>query len=179
MNRNLMILGAGQYGTIAKEIAAAMGCFAKIDFLDDHNEVTVGRLSDYERFADDYSYVVVAIGEPALRLKWIQKLEEACYTVAILVHPLAYVSPSAQIQKGCIIEPNATIQANAALAIGVIVSAGAVVSHNSFVGDVCHVDCGAVVRSNSVVRARTKVASGTVFAGSNVTDENYFFEAGI
>ncbi|MBR1677729.1 MAG: acetyltransferase, partial [Clostridia bacterium] len=35
MNRNLLILGAGQYGTVVKEIAKSMECFEKIDFLDD------------------------------------------------------------------------------------------------------------------------------------------------
>ncbi len=34
-SKNLLILGAGQYGQIAKEIAESMGCFEKISFLDD------------------------------------------------------------------------------------------------------------------------------------------------
>ena len=33
--KNLLILGAGQYGVLAKEIAESMGCFATIAFLDD------------------------------------------------------------------------------------------------------------------------------------------------
>ena len=34
-NKNLLILGAGQYGVMAKEIAEAMGAFDRIAFLDD------------------------------------------------------------------------------------------------------------------------------------------------
>lgn len=32
MNNNLLILGAGQYGMIAKEIAESMNCFEKNRF---------------------------------------------------------------------------------------------------------------------------------------------------
>ena len=100
MNKNLLILGAGQYGQVAKEIAVAMGCFEKIDFLDDKNDNAIGKLKDYEKHSVSYSYAVVAIGNPKLRLNWIMKLEEACYTIAVLVHPRSYISPSAQIMKG-------------------------------------------------------------------------------
>lgn len=44
MNNNLLILGAGQYGDVAKEMAEAMGCFGKIDFLDDNNELVIGKM---------------------------------------------------------------------------------------------------------------------------------------
>ena len=33
--KNLLIIGAGQYGMVAKEIAESMKCFEKIDFVDD------------------------------------------------------------------------------------------------------------------------------------------------
>ena len=35
MNKNLLILGAGQYGTVVKEIAKSMGFFSKIDVLEE------------------------------------------------------------------------------------------------------------------------------------------------
>ena len=37
-NNNLLILGAGIYGAMVYEIAEAMGCFEKIDFLDDNGQ---------------------------------------------------------------------------------------------------------------------------------------------
>jgi UDP-N-acetylbacillosamine N-acetyltransferase len=169
-NKNLLIFGAGQYGIIAKETAEAVKCFDKIAFLDDKSENSVGKFDEYENFVTEYNYAFVAVGNSELRLKWIQKLEEACYRVAILVHSRAYVSPSAQLQKGCIVEPNAVIQANSALSIGVIISAGAIVNHDCFVGDVCHIDVGAIVQSNSVVKAHTHVKAGTVFSGTNIAD---------
>lgn len=160
---NLLILGAGQFGLMVKEIAESMNCFDKIDFLDDKNEIAVGKLADYENFSREYRYAVVAIGNPDVRLSYIQKLEEACFIVAIIASPRAYIAPSAQIMKGSIIEPMAVVQANSVVAIGSIISSGAVVRHNAFVGDVCHVDCNAVVMSGGIVPAKTKVEACTVY----------------
>ena len=164
MNNDLLILGAGQLGTMAKEIAENMGCFGKIDFLDDSSDTAIGKLNDYERFAQQYNYGIVAIGNAEMRLNFIQKLKEACYRVAILVSPKAYVSPSAQILSGTIIEPMATLQANSTVCIGCIISSGAVVRHNSFVGDGCHCDCNSVVMTGAIVPAKTKVLCGEIYS---------------
>ena len=43
MNKNLLIIGAGDYGQIAYEIAEAMERFEKIDFLDDNSELAIGK----------------------------------------------------------------------------------------------------------------------------------------
>ena len=42
--QNLLILGAGQYGMVAKEIAESMRKYDHIDFLDDNNPIAVGKL---------------------------------------------------------------------------------------------------------------------------------------
>ena len=77
MNKNLLILGAGQYGTVVKEIAISMGCFEKIGFLDDsfnadssenkYCEKAIGRLEEYENYSIEYSYAIVAIGNAEIR----------------------------------------------------------------------------------------------------------------
>lgn len=163
VNRNLLILGAGQYGQVAKEVAESMGCFEKIAFLDDDNDVAIGKISDYEKFVADYSYAIVAIGNADVRLGLIQKLEEACYRVAILVSPKAYISPSAQLMKGTIVEPMAVVNANSSVCVGVLVCAGAIINHNSFVGDGCQLDCGSVVGANVILLAKTKLECNEVF----------------
>lgn len=168
MNQNVLILGAGQYGTVAKEIAESMGCFARIAFLDDSFGVTnpntqeapIGCFRDYERFSGEYSHAIVAIGHCALRREWTERLEAARFHIPVLISPKAYVSPSAQIQKGSIIEPLAGVHANAVIGAGSIISMGAIVNHNSTVGDYCHVDCGAIIMRGAVVASGQKVFAG-------------------
>lgn len=164
MNSNLLILGAGQYGAVAKETAEAMGCFGKIAFLDDNNERAIGRVEDYKQLAEEYNYAFVAIGNPELRLGLIPKLEDVGYTIPILIHIRAYVSPAAKLEKGTIVEPLATVHSNCQVGMGGIISAGAVVNHNSRLGSGCHVDCNAVVPSGTVVPAKTKIEYGRVYS---------------
>lgn len=186
MNKNLLIIGADQYGYVAKEVAESMGCFEKISFLDDKNEEAVGKISDYEKFVVDYSYAFVAIGNADFRLEFIQKLEEACYRIAILASPKAYISPSAQLMKGTIVEPMAVVHANSSVAIGCIISAGAVVNHNCFIGDACHIGCNVVIKSGCIIFAQTKVHDCTAYipVPKNIvineeTPKDYCFEDGM
>jgi acetyltransferase-like isoleucine patch superfamily enzyme len=107
--RKLLILGAGQYGMVAQEIAKAMGIFQKISFLDDNSSKAIGKISDFEEFADEYSEAIVAIGNAEKRMELLEKLESSGYIVSVLIHPQAYVSPSAVIGKGSFIEPMTVI----------------------------------------------------------------------
>lgn len=182
MNKNLLILGAGIYGLVAKEIAESMGCFEKIAFVDDNAKTTpnghevIGTVADIENLASDYYNIVVAIGNPEVRLKLIQKIEEkiSCRIVT-LVSPRAYVSPSAQIGKGCIIEPMAVVHTRCVITTGCIISAGAVVNHASMCCDGSHVDCNATVEGYSLVPAGTKICSGEVFKSKDMVKAEELF----
>lgn len=164
INDNLLILGAGQYGQVVKEIAESAGLFGKISFLDDKSDIAIGKMCDYEKFASDYNYAIVAIGNADLRLEYIRKLEKSCFRIAILISPKAYVSPSAKIMKGSVVEPLAIVNANSTVGEGVFVCAGAIVNHNAIVGDACQLDCGSVVESNAVLHPKIKLGCNKVFS---------------
>lgn len=161
--KNLLILGAGQYGHVAQEIAEAMCCFEVIDFLDDINPLAVGKLADYAFWQGKYSYAAVAIGNPQLRMQWLDKLERAGFELPVLIHPKAYVSPSAKLGKGSIVEPMAVVNAEVVVECGGLLCAGCVVNHNAHVMSVCQIDCNAVVASNVIVPEGTKVCSSTFY----------------
>ncbi len=154
----LLILGAGQYGSVAKEVAKAMGCFASIDFLDDHSYIAIGKLNDIDKVKYDEAFV--AIGNPAVRAQWIEKLDQP----AILVHPQATVMPSAKIGEGSIIEAGAVICSNAEIGKGCIVMANAVVGHDAKVGDCCQLKYNCTVPERCVVPDQTKIDCNIVFS---------------
>lgn len=162
MNDSLLILGAGQYGCVVREIAQAMDCFQTIDYLDDQNPIAIGKLADYQQFAEKYTCAVVAIGNPQVRLGYLEKLKDH-YNLPNLIHPKSYVSPSAQLSSGCVVEPMAVIQANTSVGVGCLICAGAVVNHNSVLGAGCQIDCNSTVPARSVVQSLTKVKPGEVF----------------
>ena len=164
MRKNLLILGAGEYGQFVREIAVATRRFRKISFLDDNSPLAVGALSDLKQLNGKYSCAFVAIGNTALRMQLLKELEENGYGVVTLVHPRAYVSPSAKLGEGSIVEPLAVVQSNAVIGKGTMVASGAVVKHNAVVGDGCYIDC------NSVVLSDTKVPDGTKLSANTMTE---------
>ncbi len=154
--KNLLILGAGQYGMVAKEIAESMHRFDHIDFLDDSNPIAVGKLGDSGKLSKEYDSAVVAIGNSNLRLKLINELCDQGYSIPSLIHEKAYVSPSAKIGMGSFIEPMAVIHTEVVVETGCIISAGVILNHNSTIHKGCHINCGSVVKARAEIEANTR-----------------------
>ena len=170
MNNNLLIIGAGIYGLLAKEIAQSMGCFGKIDFIDDSAAAAFdgtpvkGSFGEIGKFFGEYENIVVAIGNPSVRARFIEEIvQNTSYRLATLISPLAYVAPSAKIMDGCIIEPMAVVHTCCELSRGCIVSAGAVINHAARCEACVHVDCNATVPGYCSLPEGTKVLCGTVY----------------
>lgn len=175
MGNNLLIVGAGIYALVAMEIAESIGCFDKIDFIDDNANQTpngisvIGTTADIVELSKDYQNCIVAIGNPNVRLSLIEKIEkETSCKIISLISPRAYIAPSAQIEKGCVVEPMAVVHSMCRVGVGCLISAGAVVNHASVLGDGCHIDCKATVLGNKSVPAKTKVHIGEVFKGQQM-----------
>ena len=175
MNNNLLILGAGMFGSVIKEIAEEMGVFEKIDFLDDsfcsgefegnYHEQSIGKLEDYERFFPEYTYAIVSIGDPKVRIEWTKKLYYASYKIPIIVSKQAYVSKTAQLCKGVVVGPMAVINSNTHIGEGTFVMACAVVDHNTFVADYCNIQCGSVVMPSNLLQTFTVIEPNEVAYG--------------
>ena len=169
----LLILGSGQYGLVAKEVAEAMNCFAQIDFLDDHSENAIGKLNDIENI--EYDAAFVAIGNPAVRSQWLQRIDK----LVTLIHPKAVISPSAVIGEGSIFEAGTVISTDAKIGKGTIVMANSVVGHNAVVGECCQLKYNCTIPENCVVPDKTKVDCKDVFRDSTYYKEknNQFIES--
>ena len=117
---NLIILGAGGYGRTAAETARAMGVFGRVAFLDDGCTGTdiLGPCTDYIRFAGEFRWAYPAFGANALRAAWLEKLAAAGYSLPALVHPRAYVSPTADIRPGAVVLALAAVGACAVVEQG-------------------------------------------------------------
>lgn len=162
MNNNLLILGAGGYGHVVREIAEDSGIFDKIDFLDDSSPLAIGKFGDAEKFLKGYPNAVVALGNAELRLGYIEKLRAAGFQIPAIISPKAYVSKSAKIGNGTIVEPFSAVNANSEVGIGVLLRCGSVIDHNAKVGDFCYIDCGVVVKANNSVEFKMKIAANSV-----------------
>lgn len=159
---NLLIVGAGQYGLVVREIAESMNCFDRIEFIDDNSPIAIGRISELSNFRDKFESAFVAIGNAKFRIECIEKLESFGFQVATLIHPQAFVSKQATLGIGTIVEPLAIVQANCKIGKGVLICSGAVIKHNSVVDDGAYIDCNSTV-AGSIVPKFTRTPYNEVF----------------
>ena len=160
--KSLLIVGAGQFGQLVKELAELLG-YEKIGFLDDNSESAVGKTADYWSFIEEYTDFIVAIGNPVIRKSVVEMLEHD-YNLCNLIHPTAVISKSAHLSKGCIIEANVVINAESKVGKSSLLNAGSVINHNARVNQYSQIDCNAVVSANAVVPEGAKVESCTVWS---------------
>lgn len=160
--KNLLILGAGGFGRAIEELARAAG-FSSVSFLDDAatGPNILGPCEDFARHPE-FSAVFPAFGSNELRLAWIARLTGAGRSVPVLVHPAAFVSPSAQLGAGSCVLPMAAVHTGVIGGQGVLVNCGAVVDHDCRLGDGAHICIGALVKAGCTVAPLTKIEAGQV-----------------
>lgn len=149
----LLILGAGGHGKVMAEAAEAKGVWDNIAFLDDRYAMldgslrwpVLGKIERAGQFISDFSHATVAVGDSRMRLEWLDMLAGHGFRIPSLIHPKAWVSPSASLAEGCVVMANATVQADARLGRGCIVNTGASVDHDCRLGEGVHVCPGASV----------------------------------
>ena len=155
--KSLIIHGKGRHGHVVASAALALG-WKEVVYTDDQDGTT----------PPDDKWCFVAIGDNKTRKANNRKL------LATVIHPRAYVDPSARLAPGVFVGANATVHLSASVGRGAIVNTGAIVEHDCAVGDWSHVSpgavlCGAVtlgegvwVGANAVIKQGITVAPWTV-----------------
>ena len=163
--RKLLILGAGGYGKTVADVASQLGCYDEISFLDDGKigePNVLGTCEQYLQFIQENTDVYPAFGNNAGRMNWLDTFLQQGISVPTLVHPSAYVSPTATMGIGVIILPKAVVNTDVTVKNGCIINIGALIDHNSVIEEGCHLAPGAIVKAENRIPTGTKIDSGTV-----------------
>ncbi len=153
---SLLIAGAGGHGRVVADAAQASGAWDRIAFLDDRFPgleksgvwPVKGSLEDAASFFDRYTSIVVALGDNAARLHWIDEYREQGFELPVIVHPTAVISSHSHIGEGSVVLARAVINIGARLDVGCIVNTGAVVEHDCRLADGVHISPGASLAGN-------------------------------
>lgn len=162
--KKLLILGAGGYGKTVADLAAQLGCYDAIHFLDDRQEgpKILGKCAEFLSFSGENTHIYPAFGNNEIRMDWLCRLMESGQTVPTLVHPRAYVSPAAKVGTGSVVLPMAVVNTNVTVKTGCIINIGALVDHDSVIEDGVHLSPGAIVKAENRIPAGSRIQSGTV-----------------
>ena len=183
----LLILGAGGHAKVVAETALVSGVASSVAFLDDRctgpdacppvlGWPVMGPLA-LALQADTcppFDAAVVAIGHAATRLHWIQQLQNVGYHLPVLVHPTAWVSPSAQLGPASVVFAQVAVQAQVSIGAGAVLNTGCSVDHEAQLSDGVHVCPGARLAGEVQVGPRSWIGIGAsviqqVRIGSDVT----------
>lgn len=165
-----MTLGIYGTGGSGKELLEMIERFpelsnrwSEIVFIDDTLPVGEFRahrlmpLADFAAaFRPDSAEIVIAVGEPYYRLRMAGKVSASGFSLATIVHPMAYVSPSAVLGRG------------------VVVRLGSVVSADAKIGDNVWIQTYATIGHDVSVGANSQISSYSMLAGAVKTGCNVF-----
>ena len=162
--KKLLILGAGGYGKTVADLAAQLGCYEKIAFLDDSQtgEHILGKCGEFAAFADGKTEMYPAFGNNSVRMHWLRSLLDAGVHVPALVHPRAYVSPTAKLGTGTVVLPMAVVNTGVTVGAGCIINIGALIDHDSVIGEGTHLAPGAIIKAENRIPSMEKIDSGRV-----------------
>jgi sugar O-acyltransferase (sialic acid O-acetyltransferase NeuD family) len=183
----LLLLGAGGHARVVAETALATGRFSRIAFLDDRcsgpaqlpDQLGWPVIGPFAAALDpqvrqQFPAALVAIGNAAVRLQWLPRLGAAGYLLPVVIHPTAWMSPSAQIGIGSVVFAQAAIQAQAVIGSGAILNTGCSVDHDAQLGDGVHICPGARLAGEVQVGDRSWIGIGAsvtqqILIGADVT----------
>ena len=162
--KRLVILGYGGYGKTIEDVVLSAKMFDEILFLDDNSksEKVKGVCRDFKTFIDENTWFYPAFGNNNLRVEWIYAFNGAKAQVATIIHPSAYVSPDAVIEKGCAVMPNAAVNHSSILRTGCIINFGAVVDHDVILEKGVHLCINATIKSLNRIAPFAKIEAGQV-----------------
>lgn len=144
--RPLILLGGGGHAKVTLDAAIASG-FRVLGVYDDDPEAPLGAsLPHLGPIDDGLTHLesnpdatgILAIGDLRAREDVIESADPAI-TWATLIHPGAWVSPSAVIGAGSLVGAGAIVQAGATIGAHAIINTGAIVEHDCTLGENVHI----------------------------------------
>ncbi len=159
----ILLYGAGGHAKVVIEGIQALGQQVKAIF-DDNPEIAILSeipvLCPYDAHLFPDLPLIITIGNNQIRQ---QKTQLITHSYTHLIHPQAWVSPSAEVELGSVILTRALVQAQAKIGKQVILNTGAIVEHECVIQDFVHVAPGAVICGQAKVGAMTLIgANATV-----------------
>ena len=139
--------------------------YTAINFLDDTVSNAVGKMAELESIGRNYDAIFCGIGSNMFRRELLERVSKMGKEIPVLIHPSAYISPSAIVEKGTIVEPKAIVNAGAVVRQGSIISVGAIVDHDVVVESYSHVNAGAICKAGSHIESGRKLEAGEVVLG--------------
>ena len=173
----LAFYGAGAMGREFKYVADKTGQWDEMVFIDDHAAAdsllgcpVIGFQTFRKRYSPEDTRFVITIGEPKFRREAFDRMTEAGYHGARLIHPSADICPDAELGEGAVVGPGVSVGSLAKVGNNFYAAKGASVGHDVIVGNHTRIGAGAFIGGQTwqwVTRSAERIwpvrTNGTVY----------------
>ncbi len=183
-DRLVIIYGGGGHAKSLIDLIRAEGKYEIAGILDDHlpaghRIMDISILGGAEQLGPlrrkgvaQAVNAVGGIGSITLRLGVYEKLKNAGYRCVSVIHPRAFVEPTAVLADGCQVFFNAYIGSDVAVGFGSIINTGAIISHDCRLYDYVNISPGAILAGAVTIQKRVLVGMGaTINLGVNIGED--------
>lgn len=170
--KNLLIVGAGGWGRVVRQWALDIQNHARrwgtIKFLDDNQaaldsfglrEALNGDVETHSPLED--TEYACGIGDPAMKLKICQQLQQKGAIFTNIIHPSAIVTEHCQFGCGIVVSPFAAVVVNTSVDDFVTINAFSVVGHDAVIGKGCTLSAHCDVMANVQLAEQVFLGSGS------------------
>lgn len=195
----IAILGAGDLGESLFMYLRDRGDTTCVGFLDDARHAAggadgflglplIGGAADapnlYKKRAFDRLVYAIGYRNFAVRRRIFTELKGAGVPFRGVVHPTAYVHPSAAVGEGVHLFPATVIDMAAVLGDNIVLNTGCIIAHHSIIGDHCyfgpgarvagivHIESCCFVGIGSSIVEKVRIGTGSVIAAGAVVTDN-------
>ncbi len=120
-----MIYGKGGHGKVVADAIHQINNTICVDYFDDAS-------NPYQVSYESEAKMIIGIGNNEVRKRISTEVE---HSFGIIVHPTAYVSPTAKIGEGTVVLANAVVQADAQIGKHCIINANVTIDHDAIIED--------------------------------------------
>ena len=169
---SIIIFGSGGHGKACLDLLRVLDTYQVVGFIDDGRpagEEIMGLpvLGGSELLPTLYSQgirmavnAVGGIGNIAVRIQVFNKLTSAGFAFPTIVHPTAFVEPSAQLAAGVQVFPHAYVGSEARVGFGSIINTGSIISHDCQLGKIVNISPGAILAGEVICGDHALVGMG-------------------
>ena len=184
----IVIIGAGGQARIVYEICSFDRNLEVVAFVDnvihgkDEQIMGIPVIGDHsvlpKLIKDGVKSAIVAVGDNQIRASHFEKLKDMGLEMVNVIHPTAYIAPSAKLGNGATIAVGAIISTKAKIGNNVIINTGATIDHEDEIEDHASVGPGCSIAGRVTIKKGAYLGIGSVVKEYVTIGENTTIGAG-
>lgn len=169
----ILLIGAGGHCHSIIDLLEKQGAYHILGLVDVKEKIgtqvmgypVLGCDSDLPELRKHCQNAVITVGQindNRLRCELYNLAKKLNYVMPVIISPLAYVSPHANLQEGSVVLHHALVNANASIGVNCIINSKALIEHDAIIGNNCHISTACVVNGAARVDDNSFLGSGSV-----------------